>query len=106
MKIIALTGSIAMGKSETAKMFAAHGVPVFDADAVVHDLYAKDGQAVPLIAAICPQAIAAGAVDRARLSEAVLADPALLKKIEAAVHPLVAEARAQFLARARAQGQD
>lgn len=105
MKIIGLTGSIAMGKSETARMFAARGVPVFDADAAVHAVYAKGGAAVARIAALCPEAVQHGAVDRARLSAAILADPALLKQVEAAVHPLVADARARFLDEARAAGE-
>ena len=105
MKIIGLTGSIAMGKSETARMFAARGVPVFDADAAVHAVYAKGGAAVARIAALCPEAVQDGAVDRARLSAAILADPALLKQVEAAVHPLVADARARFLDEARAAGE-
>lgn len=104
MKILGLTGSIAMGKSTTAKMFAEEGVPVFDADAVVHDLYAKGGKAVERIAALTPDVIKGGAVDRAALSRLVARDASLLPKLEALVHPLVAEAREEFLRAAKEAG--
>ena len=104
MIIAALTGSIAMGKSETAKMFAAQGIPVFDSDAAVHRLYASGGAAVEAIRALAPSAIVEGAVDRTKLAPLVQADPSLLRKIEAAVHPLVREMQAQFLADAKASG--
>lgn len=102
MIILGLTGSIGMGKSTTAAMFAAEGVPVNDADAVVHDLYR--GKAVALVGAAFPQAIVDGIVDRNRLSAAVLGDPAALKRLEAIVHPLVREVETEFLARQRAAG--
>jgi dephospho-CoA kinase len=102
MIIAALTGSIAMGKSETAKMFAARGIPVFDSDAAVHSLYAEGGAAVPAIAAIVPAAIVAGAVDRRQLSAAVQAHSSLLPRIEAVVHPLVRDMQLRFLAEAEA----
>jgi dephospho-CoA kinase len=102
MIILGLTGSIGMGKSTTAAMFAAEGVPVNDADAVVHELYR--GKAVALVGAAFPQAIVDGIVDRNRLSAAVLGDPAALKRLEAIVHPLVREAETEFLARHRAAG--
>lgn len=101
-----LTGSIAMGKTETAKLFAARGVQVFDSDAAVHELYARNGEAVPVIAALAPSAIKEGAVDRRRLAALVLEDPALLKRIESAVHPLVKARQKDFLSRARQQGCD
>lgn len=102
MIILGLTGSIGMGKSTTAAMFAAQGVPVNDADAVVHELYR--GKAVPLVAAAFPDAIVDGVVDRNRLSAAVLGNPAALKRLESIVHPLVREAELAFLARHRAAG--
>jgi len=97
VKIIGLTGSIGMGKSTTAEMFAALGCPVFDADAAVHKLYAKGGRAVPLIRAVFPDAIKDGAVDRKRLGDHMRADPLNLKTLESFVHPWVAEMRAEFL---------
>ena len=106
MMILGLTGSIAMGKSETAKMFAARGIPVFDSDAAVHDLYRQGGGAVAVIEALAPSAIADGAVDRHRLAALVLEDPALLKKIETVVHPLVKARQKAFLTDAEARGCD
>jgi len=96
MIVIGLTGSIGMGKSTTAEMFAEEGVPVYDADAAVHALYAKDGAAVEPIGALVPQAIVDGAVDRDALRDAVFADDTLLPKIEAAVHPLLKDSRRDF----------
>ena len=106
--IIGLTGSIAMGKSETARLFAAEGVPVHDSDAVIHRLYGKGGAAVAKIAEVFPGAVPLegtelGAVDRAALSAAVAGDPAALKKLEALVHPLVTAERKAFLAAAKDQ---
>ena len=102
MKIIGLTGSIGMGKSTTAKMFADLGCPVFDADAAVHTLYAKGGQAVPLIRAVFPDAVSDGAVDRKRLGKHMRADALNLKVLESFIHPWVGEMRAQFLQDAQA----
>ncbi len=95
--LLGLTGSIGMGKSTTAAMFAAEGVPVWDADAAVHRLYAPGGGAVPAIAALCPEAVVAGGVDRARLKDWIARDPRALAALEAAVHPLVAADRAAFI---------
>jgi dephospho-CoA kinase len=95
--VIGLTGSLAMGKSETAKLFAAEGVKVHDSDAVIHALYGKGGAAVPAIAQAFPQAVKQDAVDRAALSAAVAGDPAALAKLEQLVHPLVAAERQAFL---------
>lgn len=102
MKIIGLTGSIGMGKSTTAKMFAELGCPVFDADAAVHMLYAKSGRAVPLIRAVFPDAVINGAVDRKRLGHHMRADPLNLKVLESFIHPWVGEMRADFLKEALA----
>jgi dephospho-CoA kinase len=97
---IGLTGSIGMGKSTTAKMFAAEGVPVHDADATVHALYS--GRAAPLIEAAFPGTVSDGKVDRTLLSPHVLGKPEAMKKLEAIVHPLVREEEQLFLKRARA----
>lgn len=94
--VIGLTGSIGMGKSETAKLFAAEGVPVHDADAAIARLYGRGGAAVDVIARAFPGTVKDGAVDRAALSAAVMNDPAALKKLEALVHPLVAAERDGF----------
>ncbi|MCC7481938.1 MAG: dephospho-CoA kinase [Hyphomicrobiales bacterium] len=104
MIVIGLTGSIAMGKSATAKQFAARGVPVFDSDQVVHELYAKEGAAVPALMELVPSAVIDGAVDRNRLSQAVREQPDLLKKIEAIVHPMVRDRQKIFLANAQRTG--
>ena len=98
--VIGLTGSIGMGKSETAKLFAAEGVPVFDADAAIHALYA--GEAATMIEAAFPGSTRNGAVDRATLSKIVAGDPAALERLEGLMHPLVAEKRDAFLKAARA----
>lgn len=100
--ILGLTGSIGMGKSTTADMFRRSGVPVHDADHCVHQLYR--GRAVPLIEAEFPGTVAAGAVDRTRLSAAVLGRPEALKRLEAIIHPLVREAEEAFVARCRSAG--
>jgi len=97
MLIIGLTGSIGMGKTTTARMFAARGAPVHDADAAVHRLY-RGAAAAPIEAAF-PGTVIDGAVDRARLSEKIVGDKAALKRLEAIVHPLVRESEAAFLAR-------
>lgn len=97
---LGLTGSIGMGKSTTAGFFRDHGLAVWDADAAVHRLYGPGGAAVPAIAALYPPAVHAGAVDRAALRVWIARDDTALGRIEAAVHPLVAEDRAAFLATA------
>jgi dephospho-CoA kinase len=95
--VIGLTGSIGMGKSETARLFAAEGIPVFDADAAVHDLYA--GEAAPMIEAAFPGSTKRGVVDRAALAKQVTGDAAALARLEGLMHPLVADCRAEFFAR-------
>ncbi len=95
---LGLTGSIGMGKSTTAAMFSAAGLPVWDADAAVHRLYAAGGAAVAPMTAICAKATQGGNVSRETLKAAIAADPSLLSRIEAVVHPLVAADRANFLA--------
>jgi dephospho-CoA kinase len=102
MIILGLTGSIGMGKSTTAKLFAEEGVPVHDADAAVHALY--EGEAVPLVEAAFPGTTRDGKVDRALLGKAVVGHPEKLRQLEAIVHPLVAKARDRFLDEARAKG--
>jgi dephospho-CoA kinase len=102
MFILGLTGSLGMGKSTTAGFFAEAGVPVHDADAVVHRLY--EGEAAAAIEAAFPGTTVAGKVDRARLAAQVLDQPQALARLEAIVHPLVQAAEARFLAEARARG--
>jgi len=102
MIVLGLTGSIGMGKSTAARMVAARGIPVWDADAAVARLYGPTGAGAEAIARLVPEAVGPGGVDRAVLRAAVIADTALLPKIEAVIHPLVAEDREAFLARAKA----
>lgn len=102
MIVLGLTGSIGMGKSTTAKMFAGEGVPVHDSDEAVHRLYA--GPAVSLIEAAFPGTVVGGAVDRAKLAAQVLGKPEALKRLEVIVHPLVRADADAFVARHRAAG--
>ncbi|MGY6548192.1 MAG: dephospho-CoA kinase [Roseinatronobacter sp.] len=96
---LGLTGSIAMGKSTTAQFFRDLGVPVWDADAVVHALYQPGQAGAQVVARLCPDAVGAGGqVDRAVLRAAVTRDAGLLDQLNAAIHPLVAQDRAAFLA--------
>jgi dephospho-CoA kinase len=95
---LGLTGSIGMGKSTTAAMFAAEGVPVWDADQAVHRLYAAGGAAVSPLSALFPEAEMQGAIRRDVLRRRIGEDPAVLPRIEAVVHPLVVLDRARFIA--------
>jgi dephospho-CoA kinase len=103
MFVIGLTGSIASGKSETAKLLMNAGIPVFDADAEVHRLYQQQS-VINQVAAGFPQAIVEGAIDRSELGKIVLADPAALQKLEHIVHPLVRAARQDFIEKANMDG--
>jgi dephospho-CoA kinase len=103
MFILGLTGSLGMGKSTTARFFAEEGVPVHDADAVVHRLY--EGEAVNAIEAAFPGTTADGKVDRNKLAARVLGDAAALQRLEAIVHPLVQDAERRLLAEAAANGE-
>ncbi|MGY3694296.1 dephospho-CoA kinase [Bradyrhizobium sp. USDA 3240] len=100
MLILGLTGSIGMGKSTTAKLFMEAGVPVYDADAAVHQLY--EGEAVPAIEAAFPGTTADGKVDRAKLSARVVHDPAAMRQLEQIVHPMLGASRQKFFADAEA----
>ena len=104
MIVIGLTGSIGMGKTTTAAMFADEGIPVHDSDATVHALYS--GRAAPLIEAAFPGTTANGVVDRTRLAAAVLGNGDALKRLEAIVHPLVREEEARFRSENVAAGAD
>ncbi len=101
MIIIGLTGSIAMGKTETASMFKRLGVPVYSADDAVHDLYAIDGAAVKPIGDLFPDVIVDGAVNREKLSQNILDNPDAIGDIERIIHPLVREKQNEFIASAK-----
>jgi len=102
VRVVGLTGSIAMGKSTTAGMFRARGVPVHDADAAVHRLYR--GAAVAPVSEAFPDVVDSGVVDRARLAQALAGDAEALQRLEAIVHPLVRACEEAFLGRVRAAG--
>lgn len=102
MIILGLTGSIGMGKSTTARLFAEEGVPVHDADAAVHALY--EGEAVPLVESVFPGTTRDGKVDRVLLAQAVVGNVDAMRRLEAIVHPLVAKSRDRFLDEARRNG--
>jgi dephospho-CoA kinase len=102
--VIGLTGSIGMGKTTTAEMFARAGAPVYDADAEVRRLYAPGGAAVEPIEAAFPGVVQGGAVDRTRLGDRVLGDPEALERLNAIVWPLMGAARVAFFIRAQAAG--
>ena len=96
MIILGLTGSIGMGKSATAAMFADAGVPVYDADAAVHSIYAEGGLAVEPLGERFPGVVVDGAVSRQRLRDIVMEDPSAMKDLESIVHPLVGETQVRF----------
>lgn len=98
---IGLTGSIGMGKSTVAEMFAKAGIPVFDADAEVRRMQGPGGSLISAIGAAFPETLVDGNLDRERLAAIVLADPAKLARLESIVHPAVATAREEFIARHR-----
>lgn len=102
MFLLGLTGSIGMGKSTTAQLFADEGCAVWDADAAVHRLYGKGGAAVAPIAGAFPEAVEDGQVSRAKLKELISQDEGVLKTIESIVHPLVGQHRADFLKNTKA----
>ena len=102
MIVLGLTGSIGMGKSTTAGLFAEAGVPVYDADAAVHLLY--EGEAVPPIEAAFPGTTANGKVDRNKLSARVVHDPSAMRRLEQIVHPMLGASRQKFLAEAERSG--
>jgi dephospho-CoA kinase len=104
--LIGLTGSIGMGKSTTAAMFRELGVPVYDADAAVHDLYDTGGAAVGPVGEAFPGVVKDGRVDRETLRQAVLGQPDELKRLNSIVHPLVGRDRIGFFAQAEADGAD
>ena len=104
MRVIGLTGGIGMGKSTAAKALRRAGLPVFDADREVHRLQARGGAAVPAIAALVPDAVRDGRIDRAVLRAAAIADPSVFRSLERIMHPMVRRAQRRFLARARIRG--
>lgn len=104
MIVIGLTGSIGMGKTTTASLFAKAGAPVYDADAEVRRLYAPGGAAVAAVAAAFPGVVRAGGVDRGKLGERVLGDSAALKRLNAIVWPMMGARRAAFFEAARRAG--
>ena len=104
MIVLGLTGSIGMGKSATADLFREEGVPVYDADAAVHALYAKGGAAVAPVEAAFPGVMVDGAIDRMALRTHVLDDDEAMRKLEAIVHPLAGDAQKQFRDKAREDG--
>lgn len=104
MIVIGLTGGIGMGKSTAARAFRRLGIPVHDADAAVHRLYARGGAGVRAVRALAPEAVVDGEVAREALRRRALTDPAFLARLEAAIHPLVRREERRFLARCRREG--
>lgn len=104
MIVIGLTGGIGMGKSTAARAFHRLGIPVHDADAAVHRLYARGGAGVRAVRALAPEAVVDGEVAREALRRRALTDPAFLARLEAAIHPLVRREERRFLARCRREG--
>jgi dephospho-CoA kinase len=106
MKIIGLTGSIGMGKSTTAAMFREAGIPVYDADAAVHEAYDVGGVAVGPVGEAFPGVVKDGRIDREELRKRVLGNPEALKVLNGIVHPLIGKSRAKVFADAEAAGAD
>lgn len=106
IRLLGLTGSIGMGKSETAKMFVRQNIPVFDSDQAVHDLMGPGGAAVTAVESAFPGVVTENAIDRKRLGARVFGDPAALNKLEKILHPKVSALRAQFVKQAEAAGHD
>jgi dephospho-CoA kinase len=104
VKVIGLTGGIAVGKSEVARIFRKHHIPVFDADAAVHEIY-QNGEGAKHLQSTFPTAIIDGTVDRKKLSEIIAGDPSKLRIVEKIIHPLVRKAEAEFLAHAKNNNQ-
>ncbi|MAL79255.1 MAG: dephospho-CoA kinase [Sneathiella sp.] len=104
MLLLGLTGSIGMGKSTVGEMFRKLGIPVYDADAEIHKLYAKGGKGVEPIREAFPEAVVDDQVDRARLSKLVVGFDAEIQRLEKVIHPLLADGRAAFFAEAEAAG--
>jgi dephospho-CoA kinase len=104
MRVLGLTGSIAMGKSTAAAMLRRMGIPVHDADQVVHDLTKPGGAAVPAIGAAFPDLVSSAGINRPELSRRAFDDPSVLKRLERILHPLVRAEEQRFLSRQRARG--
>ena len=104
MIVVGLTGSIGMGKTATGKLFSKLGVPVCDADSIVHALYDRGGAAVEPIRAVFPDVVAEGRVDRVKLGESLAVEPEGFERLESIVHPLVRQAQQDFLDRSRKKG--
>jgi dephospho-CoA kinase len=104
MKVIGLTGSIGMGKSTVARMFAEEGAPFFDSDAAVHELYGPGGAAVGPVEAAFPGVCRGGGIDRALLSARVINDPEQMRRLEGLVHPLVQLAQAKYITARASEG--
>ncbi|MDD2704219.1 MAG: dephospho-CoA kinase [Acidocella sp.] len=104
MMVVGLTGGIGMGKSTVAAMFAARGIPCFNADEVVHHLQAANGPAIPVLAQAFPGTVQGGVLDRAKLRALVLADAEAMHRLEGIMHPLVRAAQTRFVAVAEAAG--
>ena len=102
MRVLGLTGSMGMGKSTTARLFAEAGVPVYDADATVHKVY--EGEAAPAIEAAFPGTTVGGKVDRSKLSAKVVGDPEAIRRLEAIVHPMLRSYHQDFLDKAAQSG--
>ena len=104
MKIVGITGGIGMGKSTVARMFARYNIPVFDADAVVREMQARNGAAIPAIAAAFPDVVHNGVLDRTALRARILGDPDARRLLEAIMHRMVRHAEKRFLMLARRHG--